>query len=353
MNGGLEPVGAGPYLHVGDPRRTLVWLAVRRTFLLALVFSLSTGPVKQLAPLYHHAPWENDPYDTVVSFTMLFVPFVAVLGLARVWLCRTNEALPLARVRDVLHACVVVIVCVLFTSATEWAAVAAEANRRHWNAATWLQLALLTVVTVAAVPAVVDLRRARLPRPSRGPSRPPIDFLGDAPVLARRLSRWLGPLAEPWIRLVDDVEHRAVPVVRRHPLWTAGVACAAFGGALGGNQAIQEHYDVASTVLVVVLIACGTFLFLVTAGPFLGLVRAPVRLLGARRRAVDALAATIVVGLVAFAFRYHLWWLVDSTNAQAGTRQLVLLLLSVAAPSFLVALVAETLLGLHSEEREH
>lgn len=348
MSGGLEPVGSGAYLQVGDPRRPLVWLAVRRTFLLALVFSLSTGPVKQLG-LYHHAPWTNDPYDTVVSFSMVFVPFVSVLGLARVWLCRTTEALPLERVRDVLHACVVVIVCVLATSGTEWAAVAAGANRRHWNAATWLQLALLAVVTLAAVPAVLDLRRARLPRDLGGTSRG-VDWLADVPVLARRLSRWLGPLSEPWLEVVDWGERHVVPPVRRHPLWTAGLACAAFGAALGGNQAIQERYDVASTVLVVVLIACGTFLFLVTAGPFLGLVRAPVRLLGARRRAVDALATTIVVGLVAFAFRYHLWWLVDTTNERAGTRQLVLLLLSVGIPSFVVALAAETVLGLHSDD---
>lgn len=346
VSGVLEPVGSGAYLQVGDPRRPLVWLAVRRTFLLALVFSLSTGPVKQLS-LYHHAPWTNDPYDTVVSFSMLFVPFVAVLGLARVWLCRTSEALPLDRLRDVLHACVVVLVCVIATSATEWAAVAAGANHAHWNAATWLQLALLTVVTIAAVPAVIDLRRARLPRPPSGASRS-VDWLADAPVLARRLSRWLGPLSGPWLEVVDWGERHMVPRVRRHPLWTAGVACAVFGTVLGGNQATQEHYDLANAVLVVVLIACGTFLFLVTAGPFLGLVRAPVRLLGARRRAVDALATTIVVGFVAFAFRYHLWWLVDSTNDRAGTRQLVELLLSVGIPSFVVALAAETVLGLHS-----
>jgi hypothetical protein len=34
-------------------------------------------PTKQLPAIYDHAPWMNDPYDTVYSFAMFFVPLVA------------------------------------------------------------------------------------------------------------------------------------------------------------------------------------------------------------------------------------------------------------------------------------
>lgn len=342
----LGPAGAAACLRVGDPRRPLLWLAVRRTFLLALVFSLSTGAAKQLPAIYHHAPWMAEPYDGVVSFSMLFVPVVTLAGIARIWLCRPHEELPLERVRDVFRACDLVIVAVVTTSAMQWAAVAAHANSGHWNAATWLQIGMLTVVSLAAVPATVDLTRMRLPRPAVV-APVPLDSLSDLHVLARRACARLGPAAGASLRTVDWVESRALPHVRRHPLWASGIVCAALGIALGSNQAIQQAYDPASAALVVALIGCGSFLLLVTAGAFLGLVRAPVRLVGLRRRSVDAFVVTIFCGLVAFALRYHLWWLVNTTSARAGDRQLSLLLTGVAIPTFLLALGLETALGLH------
>ena len=75
-------------LAAGDPRRPAIGRAVFGTLLAAAVSRPSTGPVKQITPLYDHAPWLNDPFDTAVSFAMFFVPFIAACCLARVSLCR-------------------------------------------------------------------------------------------------------------------------------------------------------------------------------------------------------------------------------------------------------------------------
>ena len=56
---------------------------------------------------------------------------------------------------------------------------------------------------------------------------------------------------------------------------------------------------------------------------------------------------TCVGVLVAFAFRYHLWWIVGSRNAVAGLSQLLALLGISALSVFAVVFALETLLRIH------
>jgi hypothetical protein len=86
----------------------------------------------------------------------------------------------------------------------------------------------------------------------------------------------------------------------------------------------------------------------VLAGGYLGIVHSVRHLSGPRRRAVDALVATCVGVLVPFALRYHLWWVVGSTNAVAGLSQLVGLLGVSAFIIFGTTFGAETALGRHT-----
>ena len=151
-----EPAGV---LAAGDPRRPAIGRAVFGTLLAAAVFSAVTGPVKQIAPLYDHAPWLNDPFDTAVSFAMFFVPFIAACCLARVSLCRRAAPLPVTRVRDLLRGCRVVLAATAVTLLAEWVSVAIGENRGEWNGATWLQVGLLALMTALAIRAAVSLRR--------------------------------------------------------------------------------------------------------------------------------------------------------------------------------------------------
>jgi hypothetical protein len=378
-------------LAAGDPRRPAIGRAVFAVLLAAAVFSVCTGPVKQIAPLYDHAPWLNDPFDTAVSFAMFFVPLIAACCLARVSLCRRSEPLPVGRVRDLLRGCRVLLAAAAVTLLSEWVSVAIGANRAQWDDATWLQVGLLALMTALTVRAAVSMRRVpALPLPmsaalvpGSGTTADPgavadsgraalsgaaaasggaaasvtvqasgtvlvPDWLTDMIVIAARESRWIGPFQRPVVSLLGWIELRLLRVVRRHPLWAAGFAAGAFGLAAGARQGTAEGYAAPVTLTVSCLLSCGTFALLVAAGSYLGLVRSSTHLLGMRRSAVDAGVLTCAGVLVAFAFRYHLWWIVGSHNAVAGLTQLVALLGISALAVFVVVFALESLLHIHA-----
>ncbi|MGH9091008.1 MAG: hypothetical protein ACRDZR_06470 [Acidimicrobiales bacterium] len=148
----------------------------------------------------------------------------------------------------------------------------------------------------------------------------------------------------PVERYFGRIEPGLLRTVRRHPVWSALCVCAAFGAAVGLNQAVREGYRVSVAEVAVALLATGMFGLLTSAGSYLGLVRSTVPSHGRRHRLLDASVIMSVGVLVPFALRYHLWWLVGSNNAAAGLAQL-LGLLAISG----VAYAAESLLGLHAE----
>lgn len=86
--------GEPQQLAVGDQRRRAIGRAVLRTLWTAIAFFLFTVPTRQVKPVYEHAPWLNDPYDTLYSFAMFFVPLATAFILVQVSLCRKAETLP-------------------------------------------------------------------------------------------------------------------------------------------------------------------------------------------------------------------------------------------------------------------
>lgn len=336
-------------LAAGDPGRPAIGRALFAVLLAGAVFSVLTGPVKQVAGLYDHAPWLNDPYDTVVSFAMFFVPLVTGCSLARVLLCRRSEPLPIARARDLLRACRVVLAVITMTLLTEWASVAIGANRQQWNWATWLQVGLLALMTALTVRAVASLRRApAVPRPERTSTGQDPDWLTDVFAIAGLKSHWLGPLGRPARSALNWTERYPLAVVRRHPLWSAAIAAAASGAAVGGNQAIREGYIAMAALLTIILLSCGMFAFLVAAGSYMGLVRGTAALTGVRRRALDAAVLTCVSLLVVLAFRNSLWWIVGSNPAAAGIPQIYALMGLTAPAVFAVVFAIESLRHSHA-----
>src|ERR1017187_5921352 len=83
----LEP---GSSLVVGDPRRRQLGRAAFGTLVVAALFLVFTLCVKQFRVLSDHVPWQNDPYDAVVSFTVFFVLLTAAMGGVRISLCRRD-----------------------------------------------------------------------------------------------------------------------------------------------------------------------------------------------------------------------------------------------------------------------
>src|ERR1039457_5189266 len=75
----------------GDRRRVAIGKAAFSTLWPAIFFFLFTVPTKQIKPVYNHAPWLNDPYDTLYSFAMFVVPLATAFLLVQVSVCRKVE----------------------------------------------------------------------------------------------------------------------------------------------------------------------------------------------------------------------------------------------------------------------
>jgi hypothetical protein len=317
---------------------------------LAAVFFLYTAPVKETPWLFDHAPWLNDPFDTVISFMMFFVPFVAVLCIPRILLCRRSEPLSTARISDVLRGCRVVLTCVSFTLASEWIAIVIHDNRKAWNGATWLQIVLLAVMSCCTLLLVVLVRNAHNPRlATTQSSYMAPDLLSDSFTWLKSQSHLLGPAQPCVVSALTHVNDTVAAVARRHPLWSAFGVCMIFGVGVGINQGVREDYYTPVTVVASLLLAVGMFGLVAASGNYLGLVRGSAPSHGIQRRLIDAVVITCIGVFFPFALRYHLWWMVDSTNAMAGLTQLIELLLLFAGAIFAAAFAVETGLRLHSQ----
>ena len=336
---------------VGDAWRAALWPPVFGTLGLALAFLLYTAPIKEAPQLFDHAPWLNDPFDTVISFMMFFVPLIAAICIPRVLMCRRSEPLPASRIRDVLRGCRVVLAGVGLTLLCEWVSVVIGENGSAWNWATWVQIGLLAMMSVLTLAAARAVGRAGLPgQGSAEPTGTSSDWLEDALAFVRKESHRLGPARPFVVALVDFTDQALLKVIRRHPLWMALALCLIFGAGAGINQGVRESYTSSITVMASLLLATGMFGLVVVAGHYLGLVHSSSPLHGVARRRIDATVITCVGVLIPFALRYHLWWVVGSTNQAAGLGQLLGLLGISAFVLFVSVYAVESLLRLHAQD---
>lgn len=345
------PPPAEPTIPIDDPWRQRLRIPVFGTMALALGFFLYTAPLKETPPVFDHAPWLNDPFDTVISFMMFFVPLMALACVPRILLCRRHEPLPASRIRDILRGCRVVAAGSTLTLAVEWISVGIMDNHRAWNTATAFQIALLAVMSAADLLLVVRLGRTGLPTISERSAHDVAaypDWLGDGLSFVRQHDRWFGPLRQPVRSALERVAGPLEALFRRHPLLIAATAAALFGVGVGVIQGVREAYTAGVMVTASALLALGMFGLIVVAGRYLELVHSSQPLCGVRRRLIDAAVVTCIGVLVPFALRYHLWWVVGATNATASIQQLVELLLLAAGLIFGAAFAGESILGLHS-----
>jgi len=313
-----------PYvMPVGDVRRPLIGRAAFGTLLASAIFFVFTA-TKQSSPVYVHAPWVDDPYDTAFSFTMFFVPLVAATVLVQLSLCRTSEPLPARRVATILRGCRVAVAAMTIELLSAWVSVAVGANRSEWTAATAVLTALLILCSIVTGKVIVDVVRApRLPSPDRVEELRESDWLADLVIVAHRQSHWLGPLRRPGLSVLDWTDRTVVTKARRHPVGAAAVTSAAFAITVFGWQAIREGY-------------------------FSSVTSMETRLYGVRRRALDAGIAACIVAIATLAFRDSLWWMVASTATNAGKAQFAVLLGRTTLLALVVVFTVETLRRSHS-----
>jgi hypothetical protein len=346
-NGGVS-VQSPHVMPVGDVSRPLIRKAAFGTLLASAIFFMFTA-TKQSNSIYFHAPWVNDPYDTVFSFTMFFVPLLAATVLVQLSLCRKSEPLPTARVVTILRGCRIALAAMTIELLSAWVSVALEANRSEWTAATTVLIALLTLCSVVTGKVIVDVvRLPHLRSPDRVAELQESDWLADLVIVAQRQSRWLGPLRRPGLSVVVWTDRAMISKARRHPVGAAAVTSAAFAVTVFGWQAIREGYLVSVTSLEMGLGFCGMFAFLILAGAYLGIVRSPIRSYGAQRRAIDASVAASIVAVATLAFRDWLWWIVGSNAITAGRAQFAALVGGTSLLAFVMVFTSETLWRSHS-----
>ncbi len=276
---------------VGDPRRIavrnqLIWCAG-----VAVAFQVFAFASTQAQFVRAHSPWQNDPYDVVVSFTMFFVPAVACIGGIRVALCRADRPLDLARVDGVLRTAITSDLLVAATAATDVVAVAFRADNERWTAIT---LPLIMFVVLLLGSCSLSLRSLLALRPT-GDREDGCSVLEDAVELSSRASLVFGSRAG---RRLDQIFDRIVEGpggLRAAPLrWLTAVSVAA-GMFVAGSLGLREHELGWLAVVECAIFAIVTLAFLVEADGALRIV--PVQPDVTARWTVTASAVFVLIAL--------------------------------------------------------
>ncbi|RMI31732.1 hypothetical protein [Nocardia stercoris] len=308
----------------GEQRDRTIRLVLHLSLALAAGFETFAWITTQVKPVRAASPWQNDPYDVVVSFTEFLVPALACLIALRMVLWRGKKQQPPHRTAQLLRAATASTVLVTATIAADWIALAVRANRPAWSLpATAILAAALVPLTAAAV-ANLWMRYSllrRLPVEQIHGS----DWLDDLPPL---LALATGGDRTTWIRRCTPM----LTLIRGHFLATTALVALTAALSLAGIEAHGEKWtDPMLFVFAVVVAAGGFFAAAVLGNRYLVIVAqppAPGRVRRALRLAVGygalCLPATVAV-------RGEILHLVGDDHDNSPAHLLLLIVVSAAA----------------------
>ncbi|MFC4050029.1 hypothetical protein ACFOY4_10070 [Actinomadura syzygii] len=275
-----------------DEKRWTSSAAVAASLGAALVFEALAVLATQDEPVRAIGPWQDDPYDAVVSLGQFMVPIPALVIVLRLLAWRMPGGPD--RGQRTMRAAAVMIALVGIALVAEWAAVMSGAHRSSWDGWTGALsggLATASILTVVAAATLVRCRRAR------GSSRRwRHDWLGDVVMLCKRtpvLRNWAGPETAAWVR------RRAMTV------FVALSVLAAVG--ITGAQAIGERWTNPLLTAWMLIVETTSYLtFCLIGNAIAGFVARPAR--SRRQRVTETSVITGSVAIqVATAFRDALW----------------------------------------------
>lgn len=145
------------------------------------------------------SPWQDDPYDAVVSLAQFTVPMLGVVIALRLFAWRAPGGPD--RVQQTIRAAAAMTALVGITLIFEWAAIIAGAHAASWGAWTSVLIGGLVVASLLTAVITVLLVRRRAPRGSS--SRWRHDWLGDIVLVCRWVPvvrHWATPAVAAWIR---------------------------------------------------------------------------------------------------------------------------------------------------------
>lgn len=276
-------------------RRRLMTITL--SLAVAALFEALTVLGTQAKTVRAASPWQDDPYDAVVSLAQFTVPMLGLVIGLRLLAWRLPGGPD--RAHQMLRAAAVMTGIVVVTVGFEWAGVATGAHRLAWTRWTQALLAGLVATSLLTVIAMVLLVRCRYPRGSAGRWRH--DWLGDLVLLGQRLpvmGRWPIARAAAWVRL-----HAMRVFV------TVSVLAATF---IVGALAVGEQWtDPLLIGWALAVESTSNVAFCVISNTTAGFIARPPR-----TRARRILETSVMVGCVtvqvAAAFRDTLWSLIGS-----------------------------------------
>ncbi|MFE3654050.1 hypothetical protein ACFXO2_40815 [Streptomyces sp. NPDC059152] len=246
----------------------------------------------QVAAVRAASPWQDDPYDAVVSLTQFTVPVLALAIAVRMLVWRGPGGPD--RAQQTGRAAGAMTVLIGLTAAFEWAAVLVGAHAT--SRGTWTSVLIGGLTVVSGLTAVVTALLVRGRGPRGASARWQHDWLGDAIAVCDRipvLRNRVGPRAVAWVR------RRAMTVF-------VGLSALAAVG-IAGSLAIGERWTNPLLIAWALAIETTAFLaFCVLSNAVAGFVARPPRT-RSRRVAEAAMVAGCVAIQVAMAFRDALW----------------------------------------------
>ncbi len=303
-----------------------------------MVFAVLTTQVHSIRAA---SPWQDDPYDTAISFTKFFVPLVTLTAGLRLLVWRQASPQPAYRARQLLRAASVVTILIALTLVTDWLALTLRADHELWNQETpWLAASLIPLTCLAVASAGQQRRAARL-LPLYNRRDPGGDWLDDlAPIVAvaaahapHRAGQWVNPAA---------AEH-LVTAIRRHFVSIAAATSAAVALIVITGVDIGEG-GLSPTLFMVELwiFLSGTFGFVLVASAALHVVALPQR--GRVRSAGRAAAAAGALCVpVSMALRDLIWTGVGMEGNLSTPEQLFVLTLVCASIAAVLTLAVSLL----------
>lgn len=284
-------------LPVGHPTRRTIRSALRAAFTVAVLFAAVTILSKEDTALNLQQPWQDDPYDVLVSLDLVILPVLIGIGVLRSLLCQRHRPLPARRLADILRVAGAALGACLITETAEWIAVILGRHRATWTVSTIYQIGVLGLLTAATLCASARTRRAtrEVSRATTITAQP--DWLTDLVALglhaanATRSSR--GTNATHW------VDEHVVTRIRQHPVAAACVVAAALGSPFIAAKIVIEHYPPSLVLVASAFIYACMFALVISVGRYLRIVTAKNTELSPTM--VAALAGT-VSGTTLFAF---------------------------------------------------
>jgi hypothetical protein len=296
----------------------------------AALFYAVTVAATQIASVRARSPWQDDPYNVMVSCALVTVPVLAVMLVVRIAARRSRPTETGAAAgdaeRQMLRATLALLLIVDATLVFEWAAVIGGAHRTAWTVATGWLLAGAVATTLSAAPLTVLALRAGAAR--RLGRRWNEDWLGD---LASLVDRMAGAGRLNLTLVVAGVRRHAVPVFA-----AASVAgAAAIIGALAYSEGWTDPWLFGWALAVG---ATSNFAACMIVNAVAGVVARP-----APRR--PQLEVAVVAGCVAVqfavAFRGPIWTALTGRSADT-LAALTELTIGAAVTTAVVVLIATT-----------